>query len=353
MVLGAGVLGLTTALKLKEDNASYDITIVAGDIPGDLNIKYTSPYAGANWMSFASKDDTKLQALDKPGYFEFQKLADDPQSGVWRKSNMLFFTEKALNETGGETQELIPWYKDFTNLETLSPAELIPGTAFGTRYDGVVISVPIYLNYLLQKCLTKGISLKRSPRLKNIDQAKELHHSKRSSHLVINCTGLGAKDIEGVNDSKKNFPVRGQVLLVRNSIENATIVEGFEEPDEMLYIFPRKEGGSIIGGSFTANDWNEKEDKELTKRIIQRALKFKPELIDTSEKNNPHELDIVLVNVGLRPFRETGMRLEIDAKRKWLIHNYGAGGGGYQGSYGFAEKVVQLAREALPEMPRL
>lgn len=51
IILGAGVTGLTTALKLNSDPApaQYDITIVASHFPGDESIDYTSPKAGADW----------------------------------------------------------------------------------------------------------------------------------------------------------------------------------------------------------------------------------------------------------------------------------------------------------------
>ncbi len=51
IILGAGVTGLTTALKLNRDAAStqYDITIIAAHFPGDESIDYTSPKAGADW----------------------------------------------------------------------------------------------------------------------------------------------------------------------------------------------------------------------------------------------------------------------------------------------------------------
>jgi D-amino-acid oxidase len=51
IILGAGVTGLTTALKLNSDPASpqYRITIIASHFPGDESIYYTSPKAGADW----------------------------------------------------------------------------------------------------------------------------------------------------------------------------------------------------------------------------------------------------------------------------------------------------------------
>ena len=45
----AGVAGLTTALLLSE-NAEYNITVTAKHMPGDYDIEYASPWAGANYL---------------------------------------------------------------------------------------------------------------------------------------------------------------------------------------------------------------------------------------------------------------------------------------------------------------
>lgn len=42
-------LGLTTALLLSE-NDQYNITVAAKHMPGDYDIEYASPWAGANVM---------------------------------------------------------------------------------------------------------------------------------------------------------------------------------------------------------------------------------------------------------------------------------------------------------------
>lgn len=46
--LSAGVAGLTTALLLSKDS-HYDVTIAAKHMPGDSDIEYASPWAGANY----------------------------------------------------------------------------------------------------------------------------------------------------------------------------------------------------------------------------------------------------------------------------------------------------------------
>jgi hypothetical protein len=45
----AGVSGLTTALLLSK-KPEFNVTIVAKHMPGDYDIEYTSPWAGANYL---------------------------------------------------------------------------------------------------------------------------------------------------------------------------------------------------------------------------------------------------------------------------------------------------------------
>lgn len=58
---------------------------------------------------------------------------------------------------------------------------------------------------------------------------------------------------------------------------------------------------------------------------------------------------------GLRPSREGGARIEREAVsiagvQLTLIHNYGAGGTGFQAGYGMALEAVGLAEDALGDL---
>lgn len=329
IVIGAGVIGLTVALQLKRANSNYDITILGHHLPGDKSIDYTSPIAGANWHSFALRHEVELQKIDQVGYDEFMKLSKDPALSVWEIDNVNYFTKDY-------TDERIPWFeKSVENYVNLT--DLPEGVTSGFKFKGVVISVPFYLNYLVFKNSEIGNTIKRVPKIKDVKELKKL----TNCDYIINCSGILVNELQGFKDDKKNFPIRGQVIHVTNSIKQTVSVEGFDN-DELLYIFPRKEGGSIIGGCFQ-NSSNPEEDDKLTESILARAKKYAPELF---QGENPSEFDIIAVNVGLRPFRETGPRIEIDGDSPWLIHAYGAGGGGYQGSYGFSKKVLKLLQSS-------
>lgn len=60
VILGAGVLGLTTALELHGRHPGCEITIVAKFVPGDRSVEYCSPWAGANWCSMVCSSTVPL-----------------------------------------------------------------------------------------------------------------------------------------------------------------------------------------------------------------------------------------------------------------------------------------------------
>ena len=67
-----------------------------------------------------------------------------------------------------------------------------------------------------------------------------------------------------------------------------------------------------------------------------------PELL-----NQNGEFEVSGVQVGLRPGREGGARVEKEVRGGiCVVHAYGHGGAGYQNSIGIAEDVVALIHES-------
>jgi D-amino-acid oxidase len=111
------------------------------------------------------------------------------------------------------------------------------------------------------------------------------------------------------------------------------------------------DAGTILGGSYQKGSWESQPDPSLAIRIMQRAVKLCPHL--TGGKGIEH-LDIIRHGVGLRPVREEGTRVEKEVVDGIVVvHNYGAGGAGYQSSYGCAQAAVDLIHESLPARSRL
>ncbi|ODV96698.1 hypothetical protein PACTADRAFT_74321 [Pachysolen tannophilus NRRL Y-2460] len=352
VVVGAGVTGLTTAYFLSEKG--YDVTIVfkKAFFDGYDDACYASNFAGANWHSFASHDEIELQEYDKPAYRKFLHLAKtDPKAGIILKKNVSYIEKETFAKKYNNDPSKVshPWFKDFVEDYKIIPQHELPSNiGFGTSYLGVVITTPIYLNYLLAKCVENGATYKRAT-LEHIRDAEKYHHSGIKPDVIVNCTGLLAAKLGGVED-KEVYPIRGQIIVVENDCKDVMSVkfEDPQNPDDLLYIMPRKEGGAIIGGCFLADIWNNTPDYEMANRTLQRAKKYCPEFVDPCS-GNPSEFKVVRYQVGFRPGRKGGPKVEIEGN---IVHNYGAGGTGYQSSYGTCSKAVSLV-EAFLSKPKL
>jgi D-amino-acid oxidase len=186
----------------------------------------------------------------------------------------------------------------------------------------------------------------------HILDAANLHHSGNPAQIIINCPGLSARFLGGVMD-KAMVPARGQTVLVRNVAPFQGAISGSDDKDdEVTYLMTRAvAGGTILGGCYQKGNWDGAVDVKLAERILKRALNFCPDLV----KNGP--LDIISHNVGLRPVREGGIRVEREVitgkgSSQQVVHNYGHGGAGYQTSYGCALRVVALVGETVENLER-
>ena len=76
----------------------------------------------------------------------------------------------------------------------------------------------------------------------HISEAAHAHHSGQIAEVVVNCTGLSAGKLGGVED-KNVVPARGQTVLVRNEAIGIVGGSGTDDgDDEICYIIPRAAG---------------------------------------------------------------------------------------------------------------
>ncbi len=201
--------------------------------------------------------------------------------------------------------------------------------------------------------------------LKHISEAAQAHHSGRTAEVTVNCTGLSARTLGGVQDGNM-IPARGQTVLVRNESNIMYASSGCDDGDEeVCYSMQRAAGescirnclsgivssstiaggGTLLGGCYQKGNWDSQVDPNLATRIMKRCIDLCPSL--TNGKGLEH-LSIIRHGVGLRPVRLGGTRIE---KEKiddvWIVHNYGHGGYGYQSSYGCSKVVVKLVNQVL------
>lgn len=353
VVVGAGVLGITNALEALRKDPRNQVTLVAQNFPTDFEFKkiYTSPIAGANWESFATLEDKFVQEIDAVGYDKFYEFINSrPEAGVTARKNLCLVTKERFEKDGFKKN--LPWFGfgDFAKkceFRELKESEFDTNKfVYGYEFDGMVIRTGYYMTFLINECwklsnANEGPKARFSIRrysIKKLAEAFELHSSGYRADIVINCTGLLARELEDleIEERKKLYPVRGVVFVARNNtgLKKVTVVE-IDKEDEALYIMPRREGELIIGGCFQKGVESKFVDEALKNRILGRCKKYLPEY-------NWDNLEIVRQQVGFRPFREGGYRIERKSK---IIHCYGVGGAGFQSSWGCAEKVMKLITE--------
>lgn len=336
-VVGAGVIGLSAALVLAEQG--FQVTVVAKNFPTDaLTSEYTSPWAGAHFRPFPSKSESESREmkLTRITQKHFKKLTkSEPESSVRFVEGIEYF------EAPDDYYKAIAkgYREEMDDFEVLPESELPTGCVLGTKYTTWVINSPHYIRYLQQKLTFKfGVKFIRM-NLKSLKQVFEGFSS--CSPIVINASGRGLQ-YNGGYDPKGQL-IRGQTLLVRAPQNcpylHKTITHQSKE-GLWTFVIPRPlDGGIILGGTKQFNDYTTTPKEEDTQALISRAKILYPELFIDGQ------LDIRNINVGFRPARTGGIRLEVEKCPKGnVVHAYGAGGMGYELSYGMGQEVLKLVQ---------
>ena len=101
----------------------------------------------------------------------------------------------------------------------------------------------------------------------------------------------------------------------------------------------------ILGGTFQLNDWNTIPTENDTQKILRMCSKALPALEHIRHGK---------VQVGLRPYRDNGVRLEHEKTSVGMdiIHCYGHSGAGITLSWGCAKDVVDLMKNLFPPNPK-
>lgn len=307
MILGTGVIGLTTAVCLAE--AGYAVQIVA-DRPRNLT---TSVMAGALWGPYASTDprvlDWSLSSLA-----DLTGASEDKLSGV----RIVRGTEAArIPVTPPE------WLRQAIDFALCSPAELPSGYVSGWSYSAPVFDMPRYLDYLWQRAAGSGASIEITGQ-----PVRDLRDLAARSAVVINCAGLGARAL--VPDPELSG-AWGQLVVVENpGIEG--FFSDFPESLEPTY-FIAHDDHVILGGQVVRDRADLAPDGAMADRARQRCYEAEPRL----ERSR-----VISVRTGLRPVRPM-VRLEREERDGMLIiHNYGHGGSGVTLSWGCARAVLAL-----------
>jgi len=295
IVVGAGVIGLTCAVRLLE--AGHRVDVVARDLP----LETTSAVAAALWYPYRALPQDRVTAWAGSSYAEFGSLSHDPATGVTMRTGTEVFTRRQPD----------PWWRSAVpdlDRETTLP----PGYADGWTFVTPVVEMPLYLRWLVGRVHALGGTLTRL----------NLSALPTGPDLVVDCAGLGARLLAG---DRTVTPVRGQLLYVDGVDLERWMLDG----SGPTFVIPRSRD-VVVGGTAVDGEWSRTVSSAETAGILARATRLVPELTGAR---------VLRAKVGLRPVRPE-VRLE---RRDDVVHCYGHGGAGVTLSWGCADEVVKLA----------
>lgn len=302
IVVGAGVVGLSCALRLLE--TGHRVDVLARELPRET----TSAVAAAIWYPYHAWPEDRVLAWSRMSYDEFARLATDhPDSGVVLRAG----TEVVASRAGK------PWWADAVP-DLHETVDVPAGYDGGWSFTAPLVEMPVYLDWLAGVVLAAGGSITRI----------NLHGLPRTGDggpdAVVDCSGIGAKFLAA---DPTLYPVQGQVVLVEQVGLERWWLDN-TDPEGPTYVVPRSRD-IVVGGTEVEGEWSRTASPDVANAILRRALRLVPALAGA---------EVVGHKVGLRPARPT-VRLERVGD---VVHCYGHGGAGVTLSWGCAADVAEL-----------
>ena len=341
-VVGAGVVGLSTAYHLIEKfgSAGVSVTVIADKFsPHTTSDKAGGLIEPVSFNSEGDANDARLRRWTRDTLEHLRSLYHSPVAAEIELSLVSGYDFRPHTEQ-------LPWWKDTVYGFRQVPVDSHEIQSVVTpppshtdmcawAFSSFMLDCRRYLPWLLQEITNRGGLVER----RKLGSFGELG----DYDVVINCTGLGA--IELVSDERGLTPVRGQVVQVRAPwIKQFIISNSIGRNEDMLYIFPRP-SDVILGGTAVVGEWSETVDHTTSERIVSRCATFCPSL---------RKAEVMGAWVGGRPFRTT-VRLEKEESvsgQPLVIHNYGHGGQGLTIHWGCALDVGRILEKFLSERLR-
>jgi len=249
-VIGSGVMGLSTA-RLVQD-AGFPVTIYTAALPPDT----TSNIAGGQFHPYAVFDDDEvtpefrtqfIRALDY-SWRRFQIMVGDDYGVRWLPTYV---------ERDGPEGRLLATYPPVNRMLTSAEHPFPWGGTL--RYDTMYVETGRYLRQMLRDIQIAGGKVE----VRKFGAPADLAALPES--LVINCTGLGSRDL--FNDQDLH-PARGQLAILEPQPEVQYALTGGPG-----YMFPRPDG-IILGGTFELDQWDTTPDPQAIARIVASHKRF-------------------------------------------------------------------------------
>ncbi len=264
-VIGCGVVGLTCARQLQR--RGFDVAIYAMTVPP--NTTSNMSLAGFTPTSGLVSGDRRTPAWDAQfreaveiSYRQLQLLVGRGYGVSWIRSYALSDNEPRARQ-GSRVPERAPLLPDHlrTGSTRLGPGEHPFPTRYATRRTEMRIEPTIYLAALVRDFVGFGGRIA----IRSFAEPRELVALEES--LVVNCTGLGARDLFG---DRELVPVKGQltVLVPQPEVDYGTF--GGPGPSVGglgIHMQPRSDG-IALGGTAERGEWSLEPNREAMERIV-------------------------------------------------------------------------------------
>jgi D-amino-acid oxidase len=303
IVVGAGVVGLTCAVRLLE--AGHRVDVVARDLPRET----TSAVAAALWYPYRALPQDRVTAWSASTYVALAALAAPPELGGTPEAGVRMVSgTELLREHRAD-----PWWR--TAVPDLTRVPDPPaGCADGWSFRCPVVEMPVHLDWLAGRVAELGGTITRLG-------LRALPHG---PDLVVNCSGLGGRLLGA---DRTVVPVRGQVVVVAQP--ERRIERWWLDGAGPTYVVPR-DHDVVLGGTDDEGSWSRTPSPATAADILRRATELEPRLRGAR---------VLAHRVGLRPVRPS-VRVERVGD---VVHCYGHGGAGVTMSWGCADEVVALS----------
>ncbi|KAI1392659.1 FAD dependent oxidoreductase [Hypoxylon trugodes] len=340
VVLGAGITGLSAALRIQAEG--HAVTIVARDFPSGSEtidgsqINYTSPWGGAHnrLVPPTNPAEEREHAMSLRTFDHMRAVhARYPEAGITFMKGVEYL--EAPSEAYRGLSEERARALGMQGFRVLGKGELPQGVEWGCEYDTWCVNPMVYCSFLLRKFAIQGGKVLR----KEVRDPKEIFSWTFDAgpvDVLVNASGNGFGD-------ENMFITRGQTCLVANSCPVTVTRQNAD--GSWTFCVPRNfDGGTIIGGTKEPNNWDPNPSLEVRETLLRKFAATYPQILGREGK-----FTVIRDIVGRRPTRKGGMRLEKETAEggKQIIHAYGLGGRGYELSWGVAEGVARLLVEHL------
>jgi D-amino-acid oxidase len=268
-VIGCGSVGLTCARQLQR--RGFDVTIYAAAVPP--NVTSNMSLAGFTPSSGLVVNDRRTPEWDAQyrraydiAYRQLQLMAGNPISGVSWLDNFTLTDTLPVAPPPSPARPPLPDGAD-TEREVFGPGEHPFQTAYAIRSPQIRIEPSIYLEALMRDVVLFGGRIV----VRKFDTLRDL--AALAEPIVINCTGLGARELFGDNEL---LPLKGQlVVMVPQDEVNYHTNGGLHErpaPGQLGIHMMSRRDGIILGGTSQRDVWTLEPDEAERRRVVESHI---------------------------------------------------------------------------------